>query len=310
MGTKDIVLEDLIASYQAGESAVALSQRYSCNIWGVLNRLRKAGVEVRSASDQNRCELGPVATSAFSLVELVDGLVLGDGSIDRKGFLRLEQANVRASWVTHIQRLLEEVGCNSKIVPRPSRTRTIEGRTVHGQAGVLLYTKAYPEMKDQRERWYPDGKRKVPQDLRLTPFNVAQWFSGDGTYGPQGDLVLCTNRYTLDDVEFLAARLKQDLGVYALVGRTQRRGQYRINISKKDEALALAEMMRPHMEESCLYKLKHTRPALCGQLLPEQAAEIRSLASSGVSEKELEAMYNRCNTTIRNILTNRSFKGA
>jgi hypothetical protein len=61
-----------------------------------------------------------------------------------------------------------------------------------------------------RLKWYPEDKKIVPRDLKLTPLILMEWFCDDGfvVIRKKGNsvtlsLVLCTMGFTYDDVEFL-----------------------------------------------------------------------------------------------------------
>ncbi len=310
MGTKmkHMDLGELVTSYLLGESASSLSKRFGVSVWTIIDRLRRLDIEVRSAKEQNRRFIGEVTTDDFTLREMVDGIILGDGYIDPKGILHLEQAVVRQSWVENVQCLLRAVGCESKIIPVPARTRQIEGRTIIGQPGVVLYTPSYVEMQAERQRWFHGDRRAVQHDLRLTTLTVAQWFSGDGTYSTTSRLSFCTHRYSRQDVEFLIGRFATDLDVYATINNTIRDGQYTIGIHRAEQALKLAELMRPHLHECCLYKLQHIRPDARGHLLPSQAEDIRHRAAAGESVASLASAFDRSDSAIQNIIAGRSHR--
>ena len=42
-------------------------------------------------------------------------------------------------------------------------------------------SKNLPELNVHRKRWYPHGKKRVPQNLRLTPDTLYWWYVGDGS---------------------------------------------------------------------------------------------------------------------------------
>lgn len=40
-----------------------------------------------------------------------------------------------------------------------------------------------PQFTQLRKIWYPDGKKIIPRDLKLTPKMISFWFQGDGSSG-------------------------------------------------------------------------------------------------------------------------------
>jgi DNA-directed RNA polymerase subunit RPC12/RpoP len=46
---------------------------------------------------------------------------------------------------------------------------------------IGFYTKASPAFTEFHRKWYPGGKKTIPEDLVLTPLSIAIWFADDGT---------------------------------------------------------------------------------------------------------------------------------
>lgn len=297
MSTAHVNSALVVSAYAAGESASALARTHGISIWAVLKRVRDAGVPVRTVKEQCEKHRGPPATDAYTFGEIVDGLLLGDAYIDRQGLIHLEQSDMRFGWIEQIASLLRDVGAESKIIPIPPKTRFIEGREVHSHAAHVLYTPAYVELQAERKRWYPEGKKVVPRDLRLTPMSVAHWFCGDGSSSPDGTLCFYTNGFLPDDVEFLVRCLRRDLGVHVHAGRSSREGQLKIMISQRDEAVRLQQAIGPLLPECCLYKLRYVRPTIPKnlhhqrKLTDEQVREIRRCYTAGETQKSLSARF-------------------
>jgi hypothetical protein len=96
-------------------------------------------------------------------------------------------------------------------------------------------------------------KRILPE---LEPYinarSLAVWIMGDGSF-QRGGVVLCTDSFTVDDVELLCAMLRNRLGlVVDLV--TSTKGYPRIRIYKKSMPV-LHKLVLPHMDVSMHYKL-------------------------------------------------------
>jgi len=287
--TTDLDVGRLVTAYKNGASASSLARPFGVSTWTILNRLRSAGVTIRTNQQERRLDLSERQQAVFR--QIVDGLLLGDGGIGRKGELRLEQVNRRLGWIYQIQQQLKELGGESRLVPVPVRQRMIEGRPVTSQPATLLYTPCYVELQAERRRWYPRGVRWVPRDLKLTPLAVSHWFAGDGTYDTGGALFFCTNGFPQADTEFLI-ELMVDLGIKARCTPTQREGQFKVAITERDEAMKLKELVGPRLPKCCLYKLRHVRPAKprgqhARKLTFEQVREIRRRAHAGETQTHL-----------------------
>jgi hypothetical protein len=93
--------------------------------------------------------------------------------------------------------------------------------------GFYINNCPYPDLMHLREKWYVERKGEhaqkiVPQDLRLTPTVLLHWYLGDGSLPRRRNdknripaIVLATNTFTKDDIEFLICKLKElDLSFY------------------------------------------------------------------------------------------------
>ena len=279
MRRSDLNVKILVKAYEGGESAASLARRFDVNIWTVLDRLRGAGVRVRSRVEQNERRLSLSRVQAQELRALVDGLMLGDGHIDRKGSLRIDQAKVRRGWLTDIAERLTRVGASSRIIRLHARTRLLDnGREIRSTGGNLLYTPTYIELKAERRRWYPRGRKIVPEDVDLSPLALAYWLCGDGTYDKNGALSFCTNDFHKKEVEFLASRLTA-LGVEARCAPAyERPREFRVMITRRDAAQVLKTKIEHLMPKCCKYKLRFVRPTLSSEERRERRRRKLTLA--------------------------------
>lgn len=257
----DIDPADVLNRYKGGESASSLARAYGCSVWAIISRLRRNGVRVRSPKEQNEKRLNMDAGTTERFVQFIDGLLLGDGSINFKNCFYLTQTMKREQWVFYVRGLFAEMGALTRMIPRGRRQHILEGRRIEEKPHWVLYSPAYVEMALQRERWYDDGEKRVPHDVRLTPLAVAHWFAGDGSSsGPT--LFFCTNGFRREDVEHLAEQMGVQMGIEARPSKTKRSGQYRLTVGKKREAFRLATLIRPHLAHCCMYKLRGVRRRL------------------------------------------------
>jgi len=257
---------------------------------------------------QNERNLEVPITQDFTYGEIVDGLMLGDGSIAQKANLRLEQTDARFGWLLQLQEHLRLVGATSNLLPRPPKKSILqaENRVVLGGPSHLLYTPAYQENHAAKARWYPGGGKRVPADIRLTPVVVAHWFSGDGSCGSRGTLCFYTNGFISDDVDLLVARLESDLGVETTKVQGSRQGQYVIAVKRLEQAMRLKALIEPWVPECCQYKFRFVRPLIRQGRFSE--AQIRDLRRSTLSPAALALEYGVTRQTIRNIKTGKVYK--
>lgn len=87
-------------------------------------------------------------------------------------------------------------------------------RTKKTYLGNGFESRSLPELLPWRQRWYPEGKKRVPRDLVLDPLKLAIWFADDGSIMPVSptspsrlQLKLSTHGFPEEDVRFLARLL-------------------------------------------------------------------------------------------------------
>lgn len=129
-------------------------------------------------------------------------------------------------------------------------------------------TYAHPIFTDLAKKWYKnDGQgnwdrnknnkiiKIIPNDLKLTPLSLCIWLMDDGfCYPKDANAVLCTHGFTIDEVDFLTNKLKQDLNISAK-RRIEWRGYPIIYIGRKSY-FDMIEMIKPHVYWDCFkYKL-------------------------------------------------------
>jgi hypothetical protein len=297
----------LVEGYSKGLSSTVLAKRLGVGRSTVLNVLRSLGVVVRRPSEweEKRIGLGESDNQAF--VEILDGLMLGDGSISQQNVLSVEQSCVRVGWLNDLQQYLATLGIKSTLdeIVRPERYRK-DGRRLPSYKGFRLRSPAYVELRTQRDRWYPSGLKTVPPDVRVTPRSVAAWVSGDGTGSSAGTLLLCTDGFPVRDVELLINRLRSAFGVRPkLMGSVVRP---KIGVLRKDEVVMLRDILIPYLSRCCHYKFRYARPAQKrGSLSPDAVRDIRSKYDSGVRLVEMAQVYGLSRSAINNVGLRRSY---
>jgi len=168
------------------------------------------------------------------LIELIDGCLLGDG------FLALRRAsgwrNARFGFAStrsltllkQLQSWLEYYGFRYQI-------RDI------GTDYQQLVTGLDPFFTAMWRRWYRNGKKTIPQDVRLTPLSLLLWYLGDGTISNdkrkwgKSELYLASV-WPVEEAKFLQQKLldEQDLHFGLVRRKTYRPEHYNLRLSRSD----------------------------------------------------------------------------
>lgn len=211
--------------------------------------MRAASVSVSRATNA-------ATTKSDALLELIDGLLLGDGSLEgnqKSARLVLNQTARHRPWINQVRDALVAAGFRVAVGTTRAGTTTIRGKHYRRTAGLSLRTSYDASLGKQRARWYPRGVKRVPQDIRLSPVSIAHWYFGDGTVGCKGyHAKFCTDGFTRRDVRALVRALKGRFGWRPLVEERNR-----ILLCKMADRVSLVEMLRAQRIPTCFrHKLR------------------------------------------------------
>lgn len=155
----------------------------------------------------------------------------------------------------------------------------------------------------------------MPSDLKLTPTVLLHWFCGDGTCNRTGGLTFCTDGFSRRDVDFLIKRLRDDLGIFATRAKGRKRGQYKVLVNRRDEAIKVKNLIGGVVPRCCRYKLRFVRPTLSSEELSELRRKltdkqiqrlsdrIRAARKRGVTMTRLASKYKMSLTTLYDALS-------
>jgi len=197
---------------------------------------------------------------------ILDGLLLGDGTIEPhreiSGRLSVRRKIAHAEynhWL--VENLPEFRWANPKEHYSVSH---LKGRLVEGHQHMIR-TSRDRRLAEVRRRWYPDGHKHVPKDLRLTPTSLAVWYMDDGSLGasvikghPGGILHLYSSDFIHEEVQFLRQQIVTTFGVLCSIQRDKRiKLGYRIVISGNTQVRRFLQIVVPTVSQvPCMcYKL-------------------------------------------------------
>lgn len=186
------------------------TQGIDINPWTVSRRVKELGI-VRNMSDSILVKDFHRPYIKMSEVELeaLDGFLLGDGSIQQRS-----SRSGRLALTVQYEEFGKYLLSHFKRYNPVWRQRYIKSKrylkTLSQWSGE---TKSNRYFLDQRKRWYPQGKKIVPENIRLTPLSLLLWYLGDGSYNVRDNYIfLSTQGFAAENVEFLCLKLNE-LGV-------------------------------------------------------------------------------------------------
>ena len=162
---------------------------FKVSLSSVYNSLVKAGVRLRSKAESvsaARCSLD-ISQSFLTeeILENIDGFLLGDGNIDRNRGGKIEYGGSRFKIGTSEQEWAK-FSLAKFALYHPSEPKFIPPYERNPNGQWYAQTLTHPDIVAQAKRWYPDGKKHVPFDVRLTPTSLMLWYLGDGSFCDHG----------------------------------------------------------------------------------------------------------------------------
>ena len=174
----------------------------------IYNTLIKNKIDVRSKSESVGAGKSFLNYSCSyeteEIIEWVDGFNLGDGymSVNKKKKdmwtgSRYMMGSVEKEWC--------EYAMSGLSVYLPSEPK--QYGKIREKAPRLTWTSrtsTHPEIFKQAKRWYPEGTKKVPEDVRITPTSILLWYLGDGCnvrLGISNRIRFATCSFDPDDID-------------------------------------------------------------------------------------------------------------
>jgi len=220
-----MVEDKIIEAYKQGKSIRTISKESFSILGGQYSKdiiariLKRKGIDLRTKSEENRKSRSKLdINKSFineNIIELIDGLMLGDGTISFR--MNYQGARIRLS---SSQKEWTDYGMTGLEPYSPSESK-ITGNITKKCPNPIWgsCTLWHPDIASQAKRWYPHGGKKtvVPKDVRITKTSVLLWYLGDGSITTTDRnctaVRLATCSFTVDSIEnVLIPRLKE-LGI-------------------------------------------------------------------------------------------------
>lgn len=242
--------------YASGLSGSEIGKIVGHSQGWVSAQMRAAGIRARGNAESVHLALrAPPLTKSTALQELVDGLLLGDASIEQGATgsrLRLVQTLKHRPWIRQVRKQLEASDVALTTVELKAGEVEFNGKNYQRNRAEGFRSLSYTYFTEERKRWYPEGTKRVPKDVRLTPLSIAHWYFGDGTVGCKGyHAKFCTDGFITADVEYLMERLNITFGWNPI-----REERNRILLCKTTDRASLLNMVQPLTPSCFRHKLK------------------------------------------------------
>lgn len=168
----------------------------------------------------------------YQLHKFLDGSLLGDGylSSGKRWSSSFKQQSKFKSYIAWVKRTFEDFDLKSTNIRMYTKDQT------HNRLFSTTYafnTKNYADFRAERDRWYPDGIKRVPTDLTFSPLLVKKWYLDDGSLrSNQSQVILCTNCFARSGLDILLNQF-QEIDISPVLYETKKdSGQWMMAINK------------------------------------------------------------------------------
>jgi len=199
----------LVDRYKTHEmSTYAIAAELGVTPGTVLRWMRRLGIELRSPDASYYLSHRNYLVVDQYLKEMLEGELLGDGSVVPSG-LRTACYGHGTKHRQYVVWLAEEFAKHGLMQSGAIRRTVNHLGGEHTSITYVYRSRSYAELMEFRLRFYPQGKKIVPEDLVLTPIVVRQWYIGDGQiHGPPRQRASITLHTCAFDADSIATLLK------------------------------------------------------------------------------------------------------
>jgi len=145
---------------------------------------------------------------------IIVGSLLGDGYVSNQRkknwncYFSKTQTISRRTYVDWHYEQLKPFSLRVYDQPNWSGTRSQDNKGKTFMKSVFV-THCHPAFTALREKWYPNNKKAVPEDIRLDPLSIAIWFFDDGNNSlSTRNCMFATCAFTQRDCEILIEQLR------------------------------------------------------------------------------------------------------
>jgi len=307
-------LEEIYESEEYSKSAVIQHFRRS---WGSIEgKALKLGLNRPRGKRTKQLKNYPPLSECQ--IQLIEGSLLGDGWMSKHGhgknssFAKEQTSRSREYLEWHYQVLQPY---SSNIHDRKERVMNWGNRVTKTQS-CHFYTCNHFVFNEMRDKWYPNNKKVIPKNLKLSPLALATWHCDDGSNDAKTRRIfLNTQGFTFDECEYLIDLLQCQMGIASSINKNRKKPTIYISMKSYSDFI---EIVKPHIIVDCMqYKCTELDYAFnekqyTKEYRPwtneETVKSICKMYHEGYTVKDLSLRFDMNNSVISNILKGKTYK--
>ena len=256
--------------------------------------------------------------------DIMTGCLLGDGFVLPSNIFRIKQESSRREYIDFLYEkfLPFSTPVREDKARKPTRINGEVSHKIEDWCGeyccsTSFSTRTHSVFSELRDKWYPHNIKIIP-NIKLNALVCAHWFVQDGQNRQhKREIILNTNSFIKDHVEFLIEILKRDIGIkshlrlkdnkYFVIVMGNQFGdqgyfQFLELVSRYNEW----ECFRYKFDISEAKKKRDDRPG--PKLDIDKARQIRALHETGnYTQKQIGVLFGVEQPTVSNIVNNLNY---
>lgn len=174
--------------------------------------------------------------------QLILGCVLGDGYLRKKTNAHLQ--------ITHSIKQKEYVDWKYSLLKNIVITPPKAYQGNAGRIGYRFFTRSIPELTVFYDLFYINGKKIIPDNLKLSPLSLAVWYMDDGSKSRKSSYFNCQQFDSRSQ-----SNLMKCLANFGIESRLNKDKKYFRIRTLYSSTPTLSETIIPHMIKSMRYKI-------------------------------------------------------
>jgi len=145
---------------------------------------------------------------------ILTGHLLGDGSLQKNNnsYKRNYYFNMTSKYKEYLEWIINS--SSSLFSGRPIwNFSTFDNRTNKTYYWFGMKSLTSKKLTTLRAKWYPQGIKEIPLDLKLDKISLLRWFMDDGSKATNGGNYLATDGCRKEEIEFIKTIVKRDLSL-------------------------------------------------------------------------------------------------
>lgn len=188
-----------------------------------------------------------MANTAGSLTKVQEsiliGSLLGDGTMRKKtnAYLEINHAYSQKTLVDWIYNQFKE------LVITPPKWRRGNGK----REAYRFFTRSLPELTSYYDKFFINGKKIIPNNLKLNALSLAIWFMDDGSKS-RSAIYLNSQQFSVDEQKKLIFILKNQFGLNSTLNKDKI--YFRIRV-RSESSKKMVEIIEKYILPDFRYKL-------------------------------------------------------